>query len=86
MRATSLYPTFRALTNAAYFFMLVIAVLILIGGIFTFLSKGIGYLIGSVVAALFIYLLARVSRELSLMLADLSDATVRMAARQEGSQ
>lgn len=82
MRAESLYPTFRALTNAAYYFMLVIAALILVGGVFSFLKLGISYLIGSVVAAIFIYLLARVSRELSLMLADLSDATVRMAANQ----
>lgn len=83
MRAESLYPTFRALTNAAYFFMLVIAALALIGGIVAFFSLGIAYLIGSAIAAVFIYLLARVTRELSLMLADLSDATVRMAAEQE---
>lgn len=80
MRSESLYPTFRALTNAAYIFMLCIAALALVGGIFAFFNLGISYLIGSVIAAIFIYLFARVSRELSLMLADLSDATVRMAS------
>lgn len=82
MRAESLYPTFRALTNAAYIFMVVIAALVLIVGLFAFFKLGVGYLVGSILAAIFIYILARVSRELSLMLADLSDATVRMAALQ----
>ena len=83
MRSESLYPTFRALTNAAYYFMVLIAALVLIGGIFAFLNLGIGYLFGAIVGAAFIYLIARVSRELSLMLADLSDATVRMAAARQ---
>lgn len=80
MREESLYPTFRALTNAAYLFMLVIAAIVLLGGVIAFFNLGVAYLIGSMIAAIFIYIFARVSRELSLMLADLSDATVRMAA------
>lgn len=82
MREESLYPTFRALTKVAYFFMVVIAALVLVAGVFAFFKLGVGYLVGSTVGAIFIYILARVSRELSLMLADLSDATVRMAAHQ----
>ncbi len=48
------------------------------------MRAGIAAAIGGVAGAVLVFVLARVGKEMSLMLADLSDATVRMAAHAEG--
>lgn len=85
MRGQSLYPTFRGLVQLGYWVGIVLAVLCALAG---FLSPVFGSdsdrvlgAIGGVFFALFFLISAKVAREMSLMLADLSDAAVRLAAR-----
>lgn len=88
MRRDSLYPTFRSLVRVFYLLWLFLAVCAVVGGL-AMLILGTGSmrlwgLIGGAFWAVFFFIVARLTREMSLMLADLSDAAVRMAARQEG--
>lgn len=84
LRSESIYPTFRALVQLGYLVWVALAILTLLAGIFVFL-KGTGFLrfggllVGMGMAA-FIYIMGRLMRELSLMLADLSDASVKTSA------
>lgn len=87
MRSGSLYPTFRSLIKVFYWFWMLLAVIAAIGTLVT-LFKGTGSSrivggLGGLFMTLFFILLARLTSETSLMLADLSDAAVRIAARQE---
>lgn len=84
LREESIYPTFRAVANLLYWCGVVLAVLILLGGLSLAMRAGIAAAIGGVAGAVLVFVLARVGKEMSLMLADLSDATVRMAAHAEG--
>ena len=86
MRAQSLYPTWRQLVGFLAVVGYGVAALILLGGVVGVWQGGvlgIPILLGSVVVALFVVLITRVSREGWLMLADLSDAAVRLAAQTE---
>jgi len=82
MRQGSLYPAFRRLTQVAYVVGMVLAVLLLLAALvqlFTgsFLAGAVGAGVGAAVLVA-----VMVGRELALMLADLSDAMVRVAASQ----
>ena len=82
LRSNSIYPTFRSLVGILYWLGVAIALLVLVFGVAAGLKAGASVLIGSVVTSIFIFVMARVSKEMSHMLADLSDATVAMATRQ----
>lgn len=90
MREASLYPTFRSLVRLFYLLWLVLAVVCLCSGAATFVfGEGTRRILGPLFGlffALFFYFVAKVSTEMSLMLADMSDATVRMAERQEATR
>ncbi len=87
LRADSLYPTFRALVKLGYWAWILVAAVVFIGA-WVVLFRGPGepgagrigaFVIGLGMSAL-IYIMGRLIREMSLMLADLSDASVRTAA------
>ncbi len=80
MRAESLYPTWRTLVNWATFFWYAVAV---IGFLGTAISTGFeaAPTLGAMAAAIFIVLMFKALKETSLMLTDLADAAVRIAAR-----
>lgn len=85
MRKLSLYPTFRGLVRLIYLAWMLLAVGAALGGVTAlFMSSGLarlGGLIGGVFLALFFAVIAKVTSEAALMLADLSDAAVQIAAR-----
>ena len=85
MREASLYPTFRGLVRLIYFVWMALAALALVGGVMALLwGSGMGRVggcIGGVFFALFFAVIAKVTREAALMLADLSDAAVHIASR-----
>ena len=83
LRAESLYPTFRSLVRVFYWFFILLSVIAAIGTLVTlFRGSGIGRIggtIGGVFMTLFFILIARLVSETSMMMADLSDAAVRIA-------
>jgi hypothetical protein len=81
MREQSLYPTWRKIVGVFTILGYVLAVLVLVGSIIA-ARQSMGAMFGGIVLAAFIAVMARVGKELSLMLADLSDAAVHLAARQ----
>ena len=87
LRSESLYPTFRSLVKLIYWFFMALAICSGLAALYMlFMGSGVGRIggvIGSVFMTLFFILIARLFSESSLMLADLSDATVRMAAAQD---
>lgn len=87
MRRESLYPTFRNLVQAIYWIWVVLAVIMLVGGVLSLLlGSGLGRVMGPITGiglSLFFFIIARTSKEVSLMLADLSDAAVRLAQKTE---
>lgn len=87
MRAESIYPTFRAAVHIIYWVGIVLAMLSVVSGFWISLRSpsGPGPAMGGLLAAVLIYVAFRVTKEMSLMLADLSDATVRTAAHKEAA-
>lgn len=85
MRAESLYPAWRKIVGLITIVWYIVAVVALIIGIVSTKGSFLGVLVGAGLAA-FIALFARIGKELSLMLADLSDAAVRLAARTEARE
>ena len=87
MRSASLYPTFRSLVKLISLFWMALAVgAAIVAVVVLFKGNGIGRItgvLGGVFSCLFCILVARLTSEMSLMLADLSDAAVRIAAKQE---
>lgn len=85
LRADSRYPTFRELVKAIFFVWMALAALTALGGVVTLIRLwdfvGVGLFIISMFFAVLFVVIARISRELSLMLVDLSDAAVRIASR-----
>lgn len=82
MRDESLYPAWRKIVGVSTIFCYVIAALILLVAIISSKGSFLGVLVGAGSAAV-IVIIAKVGKELSLMVADLSDAAVRMAAGKE---
>lgn len=82
MRSNSLYPTWRELVKWATWFGYLLAILALLGGTIGLFTGSIGSGLAAIFAALILAVIARVWRELSLMVADLADSSVRQAAQQ----
>ena len=85
MRLESLYPTFRSLVELVYWVWVVLAVVCFAGALVG-AWNGVGAaragaFFGGVVLGLLFLIVAKVTREMSLMLADLADAAVRIASR-----
>lgn len=83
LRAESLYPTFRQLVNVFYVLGLICAALVVLGGLYSFISIGpraIPVFLGCLFGALVVVILSKLGKEMWSMLADLSDASVRIAA------
>lgn len=90
MRTQSLYPTFRAWVKINYFVWNLFAALSLIAGFVALvnglgMSSGLGLLVG-IFLTFFFHFIGKVSSELTLMLADMSDASVRAAAKLDHAQ
>ena len=86
MRAQSLYPTVRTLVTWTHWFMVFIAVVL--GGLSVLQWRTMGpfaLFVGLGLAA-FILIMSLAVREVSLMLADLADASVRAAAVAEAER
>lgn len=85
LRQDTLYPAFRRLTEVSYWLWCIVAGLALIAGLVGAVGGrgGIGALLLGALVAVVIYFLGKVAREMSLMLADMSDAAVRTAAQLE---
>lgn len=85
LRAESLYPTFRGLVRLIFFVWMALAALaFLTAAVALWSGSGIarvGGFIGGVFFAVFFAVVAKVTKEAALMLADLSDAAVHIAAR-----
>lgn len=82
LRERSIYPTFRSVIHIGYVLGLVLAGLFaLIGLVGGYMNGSVGTAFGLVFAALVMAVIARFMKEASLMLADMSDATVLMAKR-----
>lgn len=83
LRRDSNYPTFRSVVGFFTWFGYVIAVLVAIGAVMTMwkVSFVTGWM--ALVAAIAIFVFARLGKEIWLMVADGCDALVRMAAQQE---
>lgn len=85
LRQTSLYPTFRNLVQVFYWALVLLAALFFLGAVIgVWKAEGtaaVGTFFFGITAGLFFLIVAKVSREMSLMLADLSDAAVRIASK-----
>lgn len=80
LRRESLYPSFRTVVRIAYWVIIAVAAIALVSALFS--GSGVA-IAGAFVGAAVMVVLASFMREGTLMLADLSDAAVRMAERQE---
>lgn len=83
LRSESQYPAFRSVVGAFCLFGYVVAVLVLVGAATGAWRGEFGVFLGGLVGAIAIGVFAKVAKEASLMLADLSDAMVRVAERNE---
>lgn len=83
LRERSHYPAFRSVVTLVYLFGIVIAVAALVGSLVVLFARGLVVpgIIG-LVSAFFIFVMAKAGKEASLMVADLSDATIFMAQHQ----
>lgn len=84
MRAESLYPTWRQLVVIYKWLGYALALLIFGAGIVMLFTKAAGASTFPLVGGLVTAVVVKAMVELSLMMADMSDASVRMAARGEG--
>lgn len=86
MRSESLYPTWREIVKFITLLGYLMSIGVLLGAIFAFTQGGVGAGIGMVFGAIVVAILARAWKELSLMVADLADASVRHAAHRENTK
>lgn len=84
LREQSLYPTFRAVVGVCYWVSVAVAAIVMIGGAVAFFRSGPVVGLSTIGGAAFFWLIMRSFREAGLMLADLSDAAVRIA--QQGTR
>lgn len=85
LRGESNYPNFRIVVKFWYWFGLVIGVLLAIGGAFTLFRGDVTPGLIGIAVAIAIVFFSKVAKEISLMVADLSDAAVRLAAQAKAS-
>ena len=78
LRADSCYPTFRAFVTVATVLAYIAAALIVVAG---FVSGQAGGIMAGIVVAVVVALIAKVGQEVSLMIADIADATIHSAGR-----
>ncbi|MEN1942710.1 hypothetical protein WCE55_02470 [Luteimonas sp. MJ293] len=78
LRSGSCYPTFRGFITVFELLGYLIAALVAAGG---FISGQSGAMLLGVVGAVLIVLLIRVAKEMSLMLADIADATIDASSK-----
>lgn len=83
LRASSNYPTFRSVVGVFAVVGYLLAALVAVGAAFSLVKVNIGAGLLGLAFALFIVVMTRMGKEMSLMVADGSDALVRMAALQE---
>lgn len=83
MRGESLYPFWRKLVGLATAMGYLVAVMGLIAALITMANGSVTAGLVGIGAAIFLAIMVRVGKEVSLMLSDLSDASVRVAARSE---
>ena len=82
MRQESLYPAWRTIVGACSLLGYLFAALIFIGGLVAIKQSWAAPIAGAALAAVVAFI-AKMMKEMWLMLADLSDASVRIAAAQE---
>ena len=80
LRNQSNYPTFRSLVQFLYWFGIVVGVLVAVGAAISLFKGHIVPGLISIASAIAIAFFAKVGKEISLMMCDLSDAAVRIAA------
>lgn len=83
MRSESLYPVWRKLVGIVTVLGYVLAGIMLVAALIAMFSGSVTAGLVGAGSALFVGVMVRVAKEVSLMLADLSDASVRMAAQKE---
>lgn len=87
LRSGSQYPTFRTVAGVLCLLGYLVGLVMLIGGLVSGWKFGTGApLFIGIAVGLVIIVLSKAAKEASLMLADLSDATLRMARRQEADR
>lgn len=86
MRDDSLYPFWRKLVGIVTILGYILAAILLIAAFITISKASVTAGLVGIVLALFVAVMARVGKEASLMLADLSDASVRLAAHRESKR
>lgn len=82
MRRESIYPTFRGFVSLGHFIVCILAVVVALSGVIgTFTSGSGAAALLAIPLAVLLFLISRFFREAWFMLADLSDAAVRIAAK-----
>ena len=84
LRSESQYPAFRSVVGAFCLFGYVLAVAAVVTAAMAVWRGEVGFFLGGLALACAIAVVSKVAKEASLMLADLSDAMVRVAERQDG--
>ena len=82
IRADSCYPSFRAFVTVATILGYIVAAFVALAG---FASGEVVPVLGCIVVAVVIVLIAWVGQEVSLMIADIADATIDSAGHRDRS-
>lgn len=85
MREDSLYPVWRKLVGLCTLLGYLWAVLILVVSLITVFKGSVTVGLTGIGGAAFLAVMTRTAKEMWLMLADLSDAAVHLAARRDGA-
>lgn len=82
LRSASAYPAFRTVIGLATVLGYLLAAIVFVGAaVSAWPTKQPGLFVGGLVGSVVIFVLTRVFKEMWLMLADMSDATIRMASQ-----
>lgn len=81
LRSEGNYPAFRNIVNIGFWLVQAMAAIALVGAVVALFKGSWAAFFGGLVSAIVLHILGRVAKEASHMMADLSDATVRMAER-----
>ncbi len=83
MRSESLYPFWRKLVGLVTILGYVLAAILLIAALISMSNASMTTGMVGIGVAVFVAVITRVGKEASLMLADLSDATIHLAAKNQ---